>query len=136
MSVKSFVGGKDKEAAKRALQQRPCLVLFYMIGCPHCAENKPAWDDAKSKAPEGTEIVEVDMEATPEKEKVEGFPTMKYKEEGKEDQVISGKRMSGDEILQELKVPTKKGGSKRRRRTHRIGKRKLRRRTLRHYVGF
>ena len=136
MSVSRFVGGKDKDAARKALRQRPCLVLFFMVGCPHCKNNEPAWEEAKAKAPAGTEIVEVDAEATPEEEKVEGFPTMKYKVEGKEDEKLSGEKSSGEEILSELKVKPKKGGSRRRRRrTHRAGKRKLLRRTLRNYVA-
>lgn len=133
MSVKSFVGGKDKDAAKKALQQRPVLALFYMIGCPHCENNKPAWEDAKKKAPKDTEIVEVDAEATPEEEGVEGFPTMKMKKADGTETKTSGEKSSGEEILKELEV-SKKGGSKRRRRTHRRRNRKLLRRTLRNYV--
>ena len=106
-----------------------------MTGCQHCEKNKPAWEDAKAKAPAGTKIVEVDSGATPDDEGVEGFPTMKYKPAVGDEARISGEKTSGDEILRELKVAPKTGGSKRRRRTHRAGKRKLRGRTLRHYIG-
>ena len=41
---------------------------------------------------------------------------------------------AGEEILEGLKVKSK-GGSRRRRRTHRIRNRKLLRRTLRNYVA-
>ena len=135
MSVSRFVGGKDKDAARKALRQRPCLVLFFLVGCQHCENNEPAWEEAKAKAPEGVEIVEVDADAAPEEEGVEGFPTMKYKVEGKKDEILSGEKTSGDEILRELKVKSKTGGSRRRRRTHRRRKGKLLRRTLRNYVA-
>ena len=128
-----FVGAESKDAAKKALQKRPCLVLFFMIGCPHCEANKPAWEQAKAKAPAGTEIVEVDADATPDDEGVQGFPTMKYKSKRGTETKTSGQKASGDEILKELDV---KGGSRRRRRrTHRVGKRKLLHRTLRNYVA-
>lgn len=133
--MSKFVGAGKRDAAKKALRQRPCLVLFYMIGCHHCENNKPAWEEAKSKAPKGLTILEVDSDATPEDEKVEGFPTMKYKTEGKDDEKISGEKKSGDEILKGLNI-TKVGGSKRRRRTHRVRNRKLLRRTLRNYIAF
>jgi len=128
-----FVGAAKKDAAKKALQQRPTLVLFFMTGCPHCEANQPAWEDAKKKAPAGTKIVEVDADATPEDEGVEGFPTMKLKKADGTETKTSGEKRSGDEILSELGA--KKGGSKRRRRTHRSRQRKLLRRTLRNYVA-
>jgi thiol-disulfide isomerase/thioredoxin len=131
----TFEGASRKDAAKKALRQRPVLVLFYMIGCPHCEKNKPAWEDAKAKAPKDVKIVEVDMEATPEDEGVEGFPTMKYKPAVGTPTKASGEKQSGEEILKELGVPSKTGGSKRRRRTHRSRHRKFLRRTLRNYVA-
>jgi hypothetical protein len=57
---------------------------------------------------------------------------MTYK--GKE---ISGQKESGDEILKELEVPTKRrrlGGTRRVRNA--LGGRKLRHRTLRSYISF
>jgi hypothetical protein len=131
----TFEGASRKDDAKKALARRPCLVLFYMIGCPHCEANKPAWEEAKAKAPKEMEIIEVDMDATPDEEKVNGFPTMKHKKADGTEEKTSGEKSSGDEILKELDVKPKKGGSKRRRRTHRVGKRKLLRRTLRNYVA-
>jgi hypothetical protein len=131
----TFEGASRKDAAKKALRQRPVLVLFYMIGCPHCEANKPAWEDAKRKAPKDMEILEVEADATPEDEGVNGFPTMKAKKADGSETETSGKKSSGDEILKELGVASKKGGSKRRRRTHRSRNRKLLRRTLRNYVA-
>jgi thiol-disulfide isomerase/thioredoxin len=128
-----FVGAAKKDDAKKALRQRPTLVLFFMTGCPHCEANQPAWEEAKSKAPVGTKIVEVDADATPDDEGVEGFPTMKLKKADGTETKTSGEKQSGDQILKELGAKT--GGSKRRRRTHRVRQRKLRGRTLRHYVG-
>jgi hypothetical protein len=125
----------SKEDAKKKLQQRPCLVLFYMIGCPHCEANESAWKDAKAKAPKGTKVVEVESENVPDDEEVEGFPTMKYKKADGTETKTSGEKSSGDEILEELEVPRKKkGGSRRARRTHRVRNRKFRHRTLRNYV--
>ena len=92
------------------------------------------WDEAKAKAPAGTKIVEVDADATPDDEGVNGFPTMKLKKADGTETTTSGQKQSGDEILKELGAKT--GGSKRRRRTHRSRHRKLLRRTLRNYVAF
>jgi thiol-disulfide isomerase/thioredoxin len=131
----TFEGASRKDDAKKALARRPVLVLFYMIGCPHCEANKPAWEEAKRNAPKDMEIVEVDADATPEEEGVNGFPTMKAKKADGSETQTSGEKSSGEQILTELKVKSKKGGSKRRRRTHRVRNRKLLRRTLRNYVA-
>jgi hypothetical protein len=136
MSVKTFVGAAKKQDAKKALQARPVLVLFYMIGCPHCEANKPAWDEAKKRVPNEVEVLEVEASATPDDEGVDGFPTMKYKDASGKETVTSGEKKSGAEIESELKLP-KAGGLRRRRslrRTHRRRDRKLRHRTLRNYV--
>ena len=130
-------GGDKKEEAKKLLKTQPLLVLFFMDGCPHCDANKPAWEEAKKKS--GVPTAEIEASATPEEEAT-GFPTMKYKsKEGTKE--ISGKKDSGDEILDELKVPKKSTGGRRRRlrsRRHvnRLGGRKSRHRTLRSYVTF
>ena len=137
MSTQTFVGGAKKQDAKKALEKRPVLVLFYMIGCPHCEANKPAWDDAKKKVSSDVKIVEVDAEATPDDEGVSGFPTMKYKDASGKETEISGQKSSGDEIVEELKAPKKASrGGRSLRRTHRRGNRKLRHRTLRNYITF
>lgn len=123
--------------AKKLLKQRPLLVLFFMDGCPHCDANKPAWDEAKKKADVPT--AEIEASATPEEEAT-GFPTMKYKSE-KGTKEISGQKESGDEILDEMKVPKKSSGGRRRRlrsrrNINRRGGRHTRHRTLRSYVPF
>jgi hypothetical protein len=133
--MSKFIGAAKQGAAKKALAQRPVLVLFYMIGCPHCESNQKAWSEAKEKAPAGTKIVEVEADATPVEEGVEGFPTMKYKKADGSETKTSGEKESGADILKELEVPTKTGGSKRRRRTHGRRNRKLLRRTLRNHVA-
>lgn len=136
MSVKSFVGAAKKQDAKKALGNRPVLVLFYMIGCPHCTANKPAWDDAKKRVPAGTEVLEIESDATPDDAEVSGFPTMMYKDKSGKETKTSGEKKSGGQILSELGVP--QSGSNRRRslrRTHRRRNRKLRHRTLRNYVS-
>ena len=130
-------GAAKKEEAKKLLKTSPLLVLFFMEGCPHCEANKPAWDEAKRKADVPT--AEIDSDATPEEEAT-GFPTMKYKSDSGTTET-SGQKNSGDEILDELKVPKKSAGGRRRRlrsRRHvnRGGNRKSRHRTLHSYVTF
>lgn len=133
-------GGDKKEEAKKLLETRPLLVLFFMDGCPHCDANKPAWDEAKKKAEsDGIKTAEIEASATPEEEAT-GFPTMKFKsKEGTTE--TSGEKESGEEILKELKVDKKSAGRRRRRmrsRRHinRRGGRHTRNRTLRSYVTF
>ena len=130
-------GGDKKEEAKKLLKKQPLLVLFFMDGCPHCEANKPAWEEAKknSKVP----TAEIEASATPEEEAT-GFPTMKYKS-SKGTKEISGKKDSGNEILNELKVPKKSSGGRGGRfRSHRNINRllggKTHHRTLRSYISF
>lgn len=126
-------GGDKKEAARKLLKKQPLLVLFFMDGCSHCEANKPAWEEAKKKSKVPT--AEIEASATPEEE-ASGFPTMKY---GKKE--ISGQKETGDEILDELKVPKKSSGGRRRRlitgrRVNRLIGGKSRHRTLRSYISF
>ena len=137
MTTTVLRGGNKKEEAKKLLKTRPLLVLFFMDGCPHCEANKPAWEEAKKKADVPT--AEIEASATPEEEAT-GFPTMKYKSDSGTKET-SGQKESGDEILDELKVPKKSSGGRRRRlrslrRVNRLGGRKTRHRTLRSYVSF
>lgn len=141
MSVKTFVGAAKKEDAKKALEKRPVLVLFFMEGCPHCEANKPAWDELKKEHPE-EEFVEIEADATPDDEGVSGFPTMKHKKADGSEKVTSGEKHSAKEIETELGVGPKKGSSRGRRsskrslrRTHRGRNRKLRHSTLRNHVS-
>jgi len=148
---KRIVGAAKKEEAKQALEQRPCVALLYMEGCPHCEANQSAWDEFKKTVPEETSIVEVESEAVPrvieingKEEAINGFPTMIYKPKDGHDKVITGEKHSGKEIEEglEIKPKKKKGGSKRSRRgrtTRRaFGRRnrKLGYRTLRHDIPF
>ena len=126
-------GGDKKEAAKKLLKKQPLLVLFFMDGCSHCEANKPAWEEAKRKA--NVPTAEIEASATPDDEAT-GFPTMKYG-----NKTISGQKESGDEILNELKVPKKSSGGRRNRlrtgrRVNRLRGGKSRHRTLRSYVSF
>lgn len=136
MSVKTFVGAAKKQDAKKALQARPVLVLFYMIGCSHCNANKPAWEEAKKSAGGGVDVLEVESSAVPDDEGVQGFPTMRYIDKTGKTTETTGQKQSGKEIQSELKM----GGSRvsrrnRLRRTHRGRNRKLRYRTLRNHVA-
>lgn len=138
MSVKTFVGAAKKKDAEKALGKRPVLVLFYMIGCPHCEANKPAWEELKKEHPE-EDFVEIEADATPDDEGVSGFPTMKHKKEDGSEKVTTGEKSSAKEIADDLEVGLKKGSSRHRRRalrrTHRRGNRKLRHSTLRNHVS-
>jgi hypothetical protein len=124
---------KNTEEAEELLQTKPLVVLFYMEGCPHCAANKPAWDDFKKscKLP----MAEIESNETPSSSGVTGFPTMIYIKKDGSKKTIEGKRGSGKEIAEELDIPSS-GGRRRptRRRRHR-SIRKLRHRTLRNYVS-
>ena len=140
MSVKKFVGAAKKEDAKKALEKRPVLVLFFMEGCPHCEATKPAWEEFKKKYGE-KEFVEIEADATPDDEGVSGFPTMKYKKSDGSEKVTSGEKHSAKEIADDLDLGIKKGSSRSRRgrsarRTHRGRNRKLRHSTLRNHVSF
>ena len=132
-----LVGAAKKKVAERMLQKRPVLVLFYMIGCPHCEANEKAWKEASKKVGGAIKTLRIDADATPESTGVSGFPTMKYIDKSGKENVITGAKESGDEILSELQVPTSTRGGRRRSRrsrTHRLS-RKLRYRTLRNYVS-
>ena len=125
---------ESKQEAEELLQKKPLVVLFYMEGCPHCAANKPAWDDLKKtcKLP----MAEIEAEETPSSSGVTGFPTMIYITKDGSKKSIEGKRGSGKEIAKELELPTS-GGRRHasRLRSHRR-RRHLRHRTLRNYVPF
>jgi thiol-disulfide isomerase/thioredoxin len=140
---KVFVGAAKKQDAKKALEKRPVLVFFYMIGCPHCEATKPAWEEAKKNASGKMDVVEVEASATPDDEDVQGFPTMKYKKEDGSETTTSGEKSSASEIEKDLDLPDKKKGGLRRRRStkssrgrlHSRRNRKLRHRTLRNHVS-
>ena len=130
----SFRGSAKKQAAEKALRKRPVLVLFYMVGCPHCEANEKAWKEAKKKV--GGNVVEIDQDAVPESEGVNGFPTMRYVDAQGKTTEITGEKQSGDQILTELGV-SKMRGSRRHslRRLNSRRNRKLRHRTLRNNVA-
>lgn len=133
-----FAGASKKKDAERALKKRPVLVLFFMEGCPHCENNKKAWEEAKQTC--GMPTVEIESSAVPESEKeVTGFPTMMVIEKDGKKKSISGERQSGKEILKELGVKSSSGGRRVRRlntlrRFDSRRNRKFRNRTLRNYI--
>ncbi len=123
---------KNTEEAEELLQTKPLVVLFYMEGCPHCAANKPAWDDFKKscKLP----VAEIESNETPSSSGVTGFPTMIHIKKDGSKKSIEGKRGSGKEIAKELDIPTSGGRRRPARRTRHRSVRKLRHRTLRNYI--
>jgi len=106
------------------------MVLYFMIGCPHCADNKPAWEEAKGRAKKmGLKTKEI--ESASSENKASGFPTMTIEDDmGNIEKKIEGKRDSGDQILKELGL--KKEGKRKSRKSSR----RLRHRTLRNNVAF
>ena len=113
------------------MSKRTAVVYFYMIGCPHCEAMKPAWEDAKKKM-KGVDVKEKEARDVGPEDGVQSFPTIVVMKKGKEVKRIEGKRSTGGEIIQELKL---RGGRSHRRRTHRR-QRKLAHRTLRNYKSF
>ena len=112
MTVNILKGSNRKEDAKKLLENRPILVLFYMDGCPHCEANQPAWDALKKEV--DIPVLEIESSATPDDADVSGFPTMKYFDENGKEEKTTGSKKSADEIKKELKLPKKKKGGLRR----------------------
>lgn len=111
---------KDSQEAEEILQEKPLVVLFYMEGCPHCAANKPAWDEFKKscKVP----VAEIEANETPSSSGVSGFPTMVHIKKDGSKKTVEGKRDSAKEIAEELEVDKSSGGRRatRRRRNRRV----------------
>lgn len=128
------MSAKSKQDAEQLLKKRPVLVLFHMIGCPHCEANQPAWEDAKKKVPSGVEVVEVESENVPDDEGVTSFPTMRYKDKKGKTKTIAGAQPSGDAILGGLGL--RRGGRRVTRRLTNRRLRKFRHRSLRNNVSF
>ena len=125
-------GEDKKQVAEKMLRERPVLVLFFMDGCPHCEHTEKAWKDVKSKMKGKARVVEIEESAVPASAGVSSFPTMAYKSDSGE-KTITGSRTDASAIESELGLPTSRGGARRSRRNRRT--RKLRHRTLRHYVA-
>jgi hypothetical protein len=98
----SFVEGGRIEEARRSLQTRPILVLFFMDGCPHCVRNEPAWRSAASKMKGKAKIVRIESKDVPPEEGVTSFPTMKYRPLHGNDRVLPGSQTKGADILKKL----------------------------------
>jgi len=137
MSAKT---ARSKQDAEKLLQKRPALVLFYMIGCPHCEANESAWKEAKQRvkkeSPE-TEVVEIEAENTPMSAGVHSFPTMIYKSRGGDEKKVEGAQQNASELLSNVGLKLKGGSRRRRGVTRRLSNarlRKFRHRTLRNYV--
>lgn len=110
------------------MSSRPTVVLFHMIGCPHCEKMRPAWRDAKKKM-KNVRIEEKEASDVGSADGVHSFPTIVVLKDGKEIKRIEGARFSGGEILKELGLSNSKGGTRRKVRRSR----KFRHRTFRNY---
>ena len=131
----------SKEAARKKLQERPVMVLFYMDGCQHCERNQPAWEDAKKKMKGKMNTVEIEANETPEETGVSSFPTMMVIEKSGKKKMIAGAQDSGGAILAGLKLLPAGGSRSTKSRRHSLRRlasrrnRKLRHRTLRNHVA-
>ena len=105
------------------------MVYFYMIGCPHCEDMRPAWDNAKKKMKQ-VDVKEKESRDVQMSDGVQSFPTIVLYKNGKEVKRIEGSRNKGGQILSELGLLQRRNTL--RRRSDR-GKRKTRHRTLRNY---
>jgi thiol-disulfide isomerase/thioredoxin len=106
-------GGAKMEEARRSLQSRPVLVLFFMNGCQHCVRNEPAFRAAAKKMKGKAKIVRIEAKDVPPEEGVTSFPTMKYRPKVGPDRVLPGSQTKGMDILSKLGL---KGGPSTRRR--------------------
>lgn len=111
------------------------LALYFLEGCPACANNEKAWTQATKLVKKFMKVKRVESKMMPIGASVTSFPTMKIEDEnGEEVKRIEGTRQSGKEILKDLGVSLRN-----RRRTLRSGRhvsrRKLRHSTLRNHVS-
>ena len=111
------------EEARRSLQKRPVLVLFFMNGCPHCVRNEPAWRAAAKKMRGKTKIVRVESKDVPPEEGVTSFPTMKYRPAHGPDRVLPGSQTKGTDILSKLGLKGERGTRRRKADTRRTRRR-------------
>lgn len=107
---------------------RVAVVYFFMVGCPHCEAMRPAWNDAKKQL-KHVKVEEKEANQVGMDDGVQSFPTIVVLKNGKEVKRLEGKRDSGKEIVQELGLRRRRGGTHRR-------KGKSRHRTLRNYKSF
>jgi thiol-disulfide isomerase/thioredoxin len=107
---------------------RVAVVYFFMVGCPHCEAMRPAWNDAKKQL-KHVKVEEKEANQVGMDDGVQSFPTIVVRKNGKEVKRLEGKRNSGKEIIQELGIRRRRGGTHRR-------KGKSRHRTLRNYKSF
>jgi thiol-disulfide isomerase/thioredoxin len=104
---------------------RVAVVYFFMVGCPHCEAMRPAWNDAKKQL-KHVKVEEKESKQVGLDDGVQSFPTIVVRKNGKEVKRLEGKRDSGKEIIEELGIRRRRGGTHRRNR-------KSRHRTLRNY---
>ena len=116
--------GGNTEEVRKALRQRPVLVLFYMDGCSHCERNQPAWDKAEKKVKKNIEVVRVESKDVPPETGVTSFPTMMYTSKKGKTRTLAGAQESGQAILSKLGVKTP--STRRARRTRHTTLRKIR----------
>jgi len=115
-------GGKMEEA-RRSLQKRPVLVLFFMNGCQHCVRNEPAFRAAAKKMKGKAKIVRIESKDVPPEEGVTSFPTMKYRPKVGPDRALPGSQTRGAEILSKLGLKGEQGTRRRKADTRKTRRR-------------
>jgi thiol-disulfide isomerase/thioredoxin len=136
MSSKVLRGAEKKEEAKKILQKKPILVMFFMDGCPHCESTMPHWDKMAGAHPE-IETVKIEASATPDDSGVSGFPTMEYHPpSGGSVKRIDGERASPAQIEADLGLRVKGGRRRRTLRNRNRRSRKFRHRSLSRHIAF
>ena len=115
-------GGKMEEA-RRSLQKRPVLVLFFMTGCQHCVRNEPAFRSAAKKVKGKMKIVRIESKDVPPEEGVTSFPTMKYRPAHGPDRVLPGSQTKGMDILTKLGLKGERGTRRRKADTRKTRRR-------------
>lgn len=95
----------------------PVMVIYYMIGCPHCQAMESTWEELAKKTEGKAKVVKIEAEKT---KKVGGFPTTKIAKKGKIVKIIEGGGQSVDELEKTLLGVN---GGLRRRRTRGLRRR-------------
>ncbi len=108
-------------------QDIPVMVIYYMIGCPHCQAMEGKWEELAKNTSGKAKVVKIEAEKTKE---VSGFPTAKIAKKGKIVKTLEGGGQSVDQLKSALLGGNggfRRGRSRRLRRRARKTHRALRR---------
>lgn len=103
------------------LQTNPHVVFFYMDGCPHCVRARPMWDKVKKDIPAGIAVLEIESANVPAelRSRVQGFPRFERTDDsGALIVEVEGAPASPDDLRKKLKLGSRKGGRRTRRKRY------------------